>query len=49
MEQELHQLVGSTLWWIEHKNFEPDEIAVRYKHGLIKIHPFRMGTVAGRI
>lgn len=44
IEQQLYQLVGSTLWWIEHKTFDPDEIAVRYKHGLVKIHPFRNGN-----
>jgi fido (protein-threonine AMPylation protein) len=43
-QQQLYQLVGSTLWWIEKKTFEPDEIAVRYKHGLVKIHPFRNGN-----
>lgn len=44
IEQQLYQMVGNTLWWIEHKAFDPDEIAVRYHHGLVKIHPFANGN-----
>lgn len=44
IEQLLHQLVGSAQWWIDNKTFEPDEIAVRYHHGLVQIHPFPNGN-----
>jgi Fic-DOC domain mobile mystery protein B len=44
IEQLLYQQVGSVLWWIENKTFEPDEIAVRYHHGLVKVHPFPNGN-----
>lgn len=44
IEEQLYQLVGNTLWWIEHTTFKPDEIAVRYSHGLVKIHPFQNGN-----
>lgn len=44
IEQQLYQLVGSTRFWIENKIFEPDEIAVRYKHRLVQIHPFPNGN-----
>lgn len=44
IEQQLYQLVGSALWWIEHRTFGPDEIAVRYSHGLVRIHPFPNGN-----
>ena len=44
IEQQLYQLVGNTLWWIAYKRFEPDEIAVRYHHGLVLIHPFPNGN-----
>lgn len=30
--------------WIEHETFEPDEIAVRFHHRLVAIHPFLNGN-----
>jgi Fic-DOC domain mobile mystery protein B len=44
IEQMLYQLVGNTQFWIDNKTFQPDEIAVRYHHGLVKIHPFANGN-----
>jgi Fic-DOC domain mobile mystery protein B len=44
IEQQLHQVVGNAHWWIEHKTFWPDEIAIRYHHGLVHIHPFPNGN-----
>jgi Fic-DOC domain mobile mystery protein B len=44
IEQQLYQLVGNTQWWIDNKTFETDEIAVRYHHGLVAIHPFPNGN-----
>jgi Fic-DOC domain mobile mystery protein B len=44
IEQHLYQLVGNTQWWIDNKTFEADEIAVRYHHGLVWIHPFPNGN-----
>jgi Fic-DOC domain mobile mystery protein B len=44
IEQQLHQLTGSARYWIEHRTFPADEIAVRYHHGLVAIHPFPNGN-----
>jgi Fic-DOC domain mobile mystery protein B len=44
IEQQLYQLVGNTQFWVDNKTFQPDEIAVRYHHGLVKIHPFANGN-----
>lgn len=44
IEQQLYQLVENTKFWIDNRIFAPDEIAVRYHHGLVKIHPFANGN-----
>ena len=44
IEQQLHQMIGNTAFWIENQTFAPDEIAVRFHHGLVKIHPFANGN-----
>ena len=44
IEQLLYQLVASVEWWVDNKTFTADEIAVRYHHGLVKIHPFPNGN-----
>jgi Fic-DOC domain mobile mystery protein B len=44
IEQQLYQMIGSTAFWIENQTFAPDEIAVRFHHGLVKIHPFANGN-----
>ena len=31
-------------YWIEHKTYEPDEIAIRFKHVLVSIHCFPNGN-----
>lgn len=41
---ELHQLLGDVHYWIEHQSFPPDEIAVRFHHRLVAIHPFPNGN-----
>ncbi len=42
--QELRQLMGDCRYWIEHKTYEPDEIAARFHHRLALIHPFPNGN-----
>jgi len=37
-------LCDDTSYWIEHKIFEPDEIAIRFKHRLVSIHCFQNGN-----
>lgn len=40
----LHQVLDDTRYWIEHDTYNPDEIAVRFHHGLVSIHPFPNGN-----
>jgi len=40
----LFQLNGDCRYWIEDKIFEPDRIAIEYKHRIVKIHPFANGN-----
>lgn len=39
----LHQLLGDTRACIEYSSYVPDEIAVRFHHRLVQIHPFPNG------
>lgn len=41
---ELRQLLDDVKYWIEHKVYPPDEIAVRLHHKLVWIHPFPNGN-----
>jgi Fic-DOC domain mobile mystery protein B len=41
---ELRKLIADCRYWIDHKIFEPDEIAVRFKHRLVQIHLFPNGN-----
>jgi Fic-DOC domain mobile mystery protein B len=40
----LRQLLDDTKAWIEYKSYPPDEIAVRFHHRLVQIHPFPNGN-----
>ena len=37
-------LCDDALFWIEHKTFTPDEIALRFKHKIVSIHCFPNGN-----
>lgn len=41
---ELRQLIDDTKAWIEFNTYPPDEIAVRFHHRLVSIHPFPNGN-----
>ena len=41
---DLRQLLGDVQYWIEHQTYAPDEIAVRFHHRLVWIHPFPNGN-----
>jgi len=41
---ELRQLFDDCKFWIDHKTFSDDEISIRFKHRLVKIHPFPNGN-----
>jgi Fic-DOC domain mobile mystery protein B len=40
----LRQLLDETKWWMEYKSYPADEIAVRFHHRLVEIHPFSNGN-----
>ena len=41
---EIRKLIADCRYLIDHKIFEPDEIAVRFKHRIVKIHLFPNGN-----
>ncbi len=41
---DLRQLTDDCRYWIEYRTYEPDEIAVRFHHRLVFIHPFPNGN-----
>jgi Fic-DOC domain mobile mystery protein B len=41
---ELKTLLDDASFWIEHKTYPDDEIAIRFKHRLVKIHCFPNGN-----
>jgi Fic-DOC domain mobile mystery protein B len=40
----LYEAFEQTSYWIENKTYPPDEIAVRFHHALVFIHPFPDGN-----
>ena len=40
----LDNLLKDTEYWIEHKTYSTDEIAARFHHRLVTIHPFPNGN-----
>jgi len=40
----LRQLLDDTKAWIEYKTYAPDDIAVRFHHRIVQIHPFQNGN-----
>lgn len=41
---DLRTLLDDVRYWIEHQTYSPDEIAVRFHHRLVSIHPFPNGN-----
>jgi len=44
IREALPALLGDARYWREHQIFEPDELAVRFHHKLVWIHPFADGN-----
>ena len=44
IREALPALLGDAGYWVEHRTFEPDELAVRFHHKLVWIHPFANGN-----
>ena len=40
----LNQLFGNAQYWVEHETFAPDELAARFHHASVWIHPFPNGN-----
>jgi len=40
----LYEVYDNVGYWVEHTTFPPDEIAVRFHHGLVIVHPFPNGN-----
>jgi Fic-DOC domain mobile mystery protein B len=41
---DLRMLLDDVRYWIDHQSYPPDEIAVRFHHRLVAIHPFPNGN-----
>lgn len=41
---EVRQTIDDARYWVEHKTYPSDEIAVRFSHRLVAIHPFPNGN-----
>jgi Fic-DOC domain mobile mystery protein B len=44
IEPELRQIIDDVRYWVEHHSFPPDELAVRFHHRLVGVHPFPNGN-----
>ena len=44
IQTDLHQLLDDVGYWIEHQTHPREEIAVRFHHRLVSIHPFPNGN-----
>jgi Fic-DOC domain mobile mystery protein B len=44
IRESLGVLLGDARYWLEHQIFPADEIAVRFHHRLVSIHPFANGN-----
>ncbi len=44
IQPELRQAINDAQYWVDHKSYEPDELAVRFHHRLVAIHPFPNGN-----
>lgn len=44
IQTELIQAIGDARYWVEHKSYDPDELAVRFHHKAVVVHPFPNGN-----
>lgn len=40
----LNQMLGNAKYWVENETFPPDELAARFHHALVWMHPFPNGN-----
>ncbi|HEY4404834.1 MAG TPA: mobile mystery protein B [Xanthobacteraceae bacterium] len=41
---ELRQIIDDARYWLERRSYPPDELAVRFHHRLVAVHPFPNGN-----
>jgi Fic-DOC domain mobile mystery protein B len=41
---DVQQAIDDARYWVEHASYSPDEIAVRFSHRLVAVHPFPNGN-----
>ena len=41
---DVRQLLEDCQYWVDNQTYEPDEIAIRFSHRLVQIHPFPNGN-----
>lgn len=44
IQPELIQAINDARFWVEHKSYESDELAVRFHHKAVLVHPFANGN-----
>lgn len=44
IQTDLQELLDNVNYWIEHETYPPDEIAARFHHQLVYIHPYPNGN-----
>ena len=44
IQPELRQILDDARYWVEHQTYPPDELAVRFHHRLVLVHPFANGN-----
>ena len=44
IQPQLRQAIDDAQYWVGHKSYDTDEIAVRFHHRLVAIHPFPNGN-----
>lgn len=44
IQPDLIQIIGDARYWLENKTYAPDELAVRFHHRIVLVHPFPNGN-----
>jgi Fic-DOC domain mobile mystery protein B len=44
IQPRLYEVLDNARFWVDDKTFPPDEIAVRFHHALVSVHPFPDGN-----
>jgi Fic-DOC domain mobile mystery protein B len=43
-QPDLIAAIDDARYWVEHKSYAPDELAVRFRHRMVLVHPFANGN-----